>query len=103
EARSFGLEPEADRRPGMEHEFGKEGDPVRPPRIPRQVVECHLSGDVTEVERKERRREGAHNALAQAHYRRARAPDLERHLLVPEWREEAEPFEMVEVEVGQEE
>ena len=43
------------------------------------------------------------DAVVQAQDRRARAVDLERHVLVPQWREEAEPFQVIEVQVRQEE
>src|SRR5262249_17843613 len=61
------------------------------------------SRDVAQVEREERRRERAQDPVAQRQYRRPRPPDLDRHALVPERREETKALEMVEVEMSQEE
>src|SRR6266513_3333384 len=73
------------------------------PRLPRNVVEGHLSRDLVEVDRKERRREGSCNALSETHERGRRSPDVQSHPLVPEWREAAQPLEVIEVQMGEEE
>ena len=47
--------------------------------------------------------EGTRDPLPQTRERRRRSPDVERHALVPERREEPQSLEMVEVQVGEEE
>ena len=103
EARRAGLDPVAERRPGVQDEVGAERDPVRFPALARQVMEPDLGRDVAEVEWEQRWRERPQDPLAQADHRRARPPDVEGHLGVPERREEPEALEVVEMEVGQEE
>ncbi len=69
----------------------------------RQVVERHPGGHVAEVEGKERRGERPQDPVVEAEHRRAGAPDVDAHPVVPERREEPEALEVIEVEVGQEE
>src|SRR6186997_2484806 len=87
----------------MEHEVGAEREAFVAPRAARQVVEADPGGNVTEVAWKEGRRERSLNTLAQAQERRTRTPDVQFHALVPERREEAEPFDVVEMEVREKE
>ena len=98
---SVRLDPEADCRAGVHDESRRERRALDRPRLLGDVVERQSSRDLTEVDREERRRERAPNSSPEALHRRARAPEVDRHSLVEQGREEPEPFEMVEMEMGE--
>src|SRR6266576_813446 len=103
EARAPRLDPVPDGGTGMDNEVCREGGVVDRPRLARNIVEGHCGRDVPELDRKERRREGARDAFPETQLVGWRSPDVELYALIPERREEAQSFEVVELEVREEE
>src|SRR6266566_2448461 len=95
------LDPVPDRRTGMDNEMRREGGAVDRPGPARNIVEGHRGRDVPELDREEWRREGARDAFPETQLLGRRSPDVELDALIPERREEAQSFEVVEVEVSE--
>src|SRR6266516_132453 len=101
EARAPRLDPVPDRGTGMDNEVRRDRDAVDRPGPARDIVEGHGGRDVPELDREERRREGARDAFPETQLLGRRSPDVELYALIPERREEAQSFEVVEVEVSE--
>ena len=87
----------------MEHQIRRQRRALDRPRLPRHVAEREPCRDVAQIDREERRRERVRDAVAEARDRRRRAPNVYRNALVPKRREEPEPLEVVEVQMGEQE
>src|SRR5262249_59380996 len=90
-------------RPGGGGGGGGDGSAAERALVWRDVAEGHAGRDVAKVEREEGRRERPNDRLAEGQDRRPRSPDVDRHGRIPQRIEEAEPFEVIEVEMRQQE
>ena len=103
DARSVLLHSVADRRAGVEDGVGDDRRGADLPRVVGHVVEVHPRGNARELDREERRRQVARDPLGQRASRRRRSPDVQLRLLVPDRAEEAEAFDVVDVQVREQE
>ena len=93
------FEPVAEGWPRVLHQLGRDGRGADGPRLTGHLAELRPRRYVAEMHREERRCEERRHPLFQPFQRRRRAPDAELHLRIPERREEPEPFDVVCVQM----
>jgi hypothetical protein len=85
----------------MDDELRREGSAIDRPGPAWNIVEGHRGWDVSELDWEQWRREGARDPFPETQFLGRRSPDVQLHVLIPERREEAQSFEVVEVEVSE--
>ena len=95
-------DPEAERRPAVVHRLRPDRRAAELPLGRRRVGERDRAGKLADVDRRQRRRDVARHTFLERALRRGGAPDRDLGVAAKARREEHEPLDVVEVEVGEE-